>query len=100
MDAVLESLEGQEVVNIDELLELSRGKGIVIPSVLEFLNNLNDEYILANKHYVAKYDELGLTDPMIKEVIDMLEIEVSEVQAIRDLACIYRFPVKKGGWNE
>lgn len=100
MDAVLESLEGQEVVNIDELLELSRGKGLVIPSVLEFLDSLNDEYILANKRQVAKYDELGLSESMIKGVIDMLETEVSEVQAIRDLACIYRFPAKKDGWNE
>ena len=64
MDAVLESLEGQEVVNIDELLELSRGKGLVIPSVLEFLDSLNDEYILANKRQVAKYDELGLSECM------------------------------------
>lgn len=100
MDAIIDSLDGKGIINIDEVLDSCREKGVVVPNVLEFLNDLNDEYILADKYSIAKYDELELEDSIIKEAIDMLNYEVRGVQVIRDLSCVYRFPAKKNGWNE
>lgn len=86
-----ELVYSQDEVDISIISDFSKENRYNIqPSLLDYLNNCNDEFLIINSSTIRKIDTIGITEEMAK-TIDKIVYE-----KISDTLPIYNF----SGWNE
>lgn len=101
-ELIIDYISSKAVINVVDLLQYAREKGITFPSTIEFLDSLNGLVLLKNKHelFPVKELNLGATDIRIIKKLIIQDIQTNRGEAIRDLTITHKFPVPSVLWNE
>lgn len=99
-ERLLELLYSKDVFPTSDITEFAKENHMQITSLIEFLNMLNDKYLLLDKTTLASIDEIGVDIRTANEVEMLINDEISNTTPIRDLKCVSRFPQINYPWNE
>lgn len=88
------------VVSISAITAYAKRIHMTIYSTLTFLEGYFDKYLLVNSKQIASYDYIGINQEAMEEVDQILQTEVYNTMAIRELQCINQLPHINVNWNE
>lgn len=85
---------------ISEIIAFAKENHYEIYSILELLNSFNGTHLLVDRNTFATIEFIGINDDIAKNVIAILQDEVTETVLITSLKCIYRLPKINVPWTE
>ncbi len=95
-----ELINNESVIGLSTISDYAKRIHMVIPGILSFVEQYADNYLLINRDQIATYDYIGINKDMMKQIDIILQQEVTETIAIRELHCIDQLPSIKINWNE
>ena len=95
-----ELIYNESVIGLSTISDYAKRIHMVIPGILSFVEQYADNYLLINRDQIATYDYIGINKDMMKQIDIILQQEVTETIAIRELHCIDQLPSIKIKWNE
>ena len=87
-------------IAISEITAFAKDNHYEIYSILELLNSFNGTHLLMDRDTFASIEYIGINDDIAKNVISILQDEVTETELITSLECIYRLPKINVPWTE
>lgn len=87
-------------ISISEITAFAKENHYEIYSILELLNSFNGTHLLVDRNTFATIEFIGINDDIAKNVIAILQDEVTETALITSLECIYRLPKINVPWTE
>ncbi len=87
-------------IAISEITAFAKDNYYEINSILELLNSFNATHLLMDRDTLGAIGRIGITEDIAKNVISILQDEVTETELITSLKCIYRLPKIKVPWTE
>lgn len=90
----------REQVPISDITEFARENHIFIQSIIEYVNSLNDKFILLNKDILISKDSLNINSKIAKAAEQLICKEISGTVPIRNLQCVSEFPHINAAWDE
>lgn len=99
-EILLKYLHDTKNTNIDELLEFIQRIHYRADNILEMLDSLNDEYLLADQNSLVSIASSGITEEHCKVIEARILAEITKCTPIRSLVCLYNFPKLSIKWSE
>lgn len=90
----------EEEYSISDISDFARDNHFQISSMIEYLDSLNDKFLMRDINSIASIDTLGVTEEIAKEVERIIVENISDTTPIRNLTCIGLFPTINGNWSE
>ena len=87
-------------IAISEITAFAKDNHYEIYSILELLNSFNGTHLLMDRDTFASIEYIGINDDIAKNVISILQDEVTETELITSLKCICRLPKINIPWTE
>ncbi len=103
IDIIKEKFYGNHFIEIFDVLEFLKEIQHQIQSILDFLLQFNDEYLLYDKKRMVSINYLSLGSDLsviASNLESLIETEVEDYLPIRDLTCFNRFPKLNVDWSE
>ena len=95
-----EMLYSQDEFSVSDITEFARENHMQIQALIEYINSLNDRFLLADNDTLKLIEEIGLNDDIAAEIEDLIFEEITDTVPIRDLQCVSKFPHINVPWNE
>lgn len=95
-----ELLYSMDTFPVSSITEFAKENHMQIPALIEFINTLNDKYLLLDIDTLASIDEIGVDGSVASIVESYICDEIADTVLIRDLKCIHNFPKINVPWNE
>ena len=93
-------LYSMDEFSISEITDFAKENHMQIPALIEYINSLNDKFLLLNVDTLSSIDEIGINSLLASEVESLICDEITETIPIRDLQCISKLPQINVPWNE
>ncbi|MBP5287886.1 MAG: hypothetical protein J6Z08_08320 [Elusimicrobiales bacterium] len=90
----------REQLPISDITEFAKENHMFIQSIIEYINSLNDKYLLLNRDFLISIDSLNINVNVAKEVEQLIRKEISGTVPIRNLQCISELPNINAAWDE
>lgn len=90
----------REQLPISDITEFAKENHMFIQSIIEYINSLNDKYLLLNRDFLISIDSLNININIAKEVEQLIRKEISGTVPIRHLQCVSEFPHINAAWDE
>lgn len=90
----------EDEFNISEISEFSKENHFQINSLLEYINECNDEFLLINDETMMKIDRIGIDKDIAYQVENIIAESINETTPIRDLTIFARLPQIKVPWTD
>jgi len=87
-------------IAISEITAFAKDNHYEIYSILELLNSFNGTHLVMDRDTFASIERIGINNDIAKNVIAILQDEVTETELITSLECIYRLPKINVPWTE
>ena len=95
-----ELLYGMDQFSISDITTFAKENHLQIPALIEFINSLNDKYLLVNSDTLYTISEIGINSSIATEIETLVFNEISDTVPIRELQCISKFPQINVTWDE
>ena len=95
-----ELLYGMDQFSISDITTFAKENHLQIPALIEFINSLNDKYLLVNSDTLFTISEIGINSSIATEIETLVFNEISDTVPIRELQCISKFPQINVTWDE
>ena len=95
-----EEIYNEDEYMISDIRDFAKENHFQIHSILEYVNTLNDRFLMRDAETIVSIDLLDITEKKTKEVQDIILQNISETTPIRDLKCFEEFPSINGSWTE
>ena len=95
-----EFITNDDVINISSITEYAKKLHMGYPGIIALLDRYSERYLFVNNKQIASYEYIGIDTEKMKQVDKILQQEVSDTVAIRELHCINQFPSLNVNWNE
>ena len=93
-------IKNSKIVKINDIVEFCKDNHYQMTSLLNYLNTLNDRFLIISSDEIANINYTGMTEEIAKQVEQMILEEIDRCVYIADLACIHDFPKVKVPWSE
>lgn len=100
VDIISDYVMSNDIVDIDDILDLSKELHYTVYSILDFINQFNSDYLLINTHQIAKISYIGVSEKTCKEIEELIEKEVEDNIRIRDLSSIFKLKTINVPWTD
>lgn len=95
-----EMIYQEEEFLISEIRDFAKDNHFQITSMIEYLNSLNDKYMIRDIDTMASIDSMGVSEGITKEVEEIISEDLSVTTPIRNLICFGKFPKINVNWSE
>lgn len=95
-----EMLYSKDQFFVSDITEFAKDNHMHIQSIIEYVNSLNDKFLLINADNLVSIDEIGVNSIIANKVETIICNEINVTIPIRDLQCISQFPSINVSWNE
>ncbi len=85
---------------VSDITEFAKENHMQIHALIEFINSLNDKYLMVDIDTLASIEEIGIDSSIASEVEMSISREITNTKPIRDLQCFSRLPRINEPWNE
>ena len=99
-ERLLELLYSMDQFTVTDITEFAKDNHMLIRELIDFINSLNDKYLLVDVDTLISIDEIGVNSSIAAEVETLICNEISDTMPIRELQCVSRFPQINVTWNE
>ena len=99
-ERLLELLYSMDTFPVSSITEFARENHMQIPSLIEFINSLNDKYLFLDSETLASIDDIGVDSSVVSKVESCITDEITNTVLIRELKCISCLPKINVPWNE
>ena len=86
--------------NISEISEFSKENHFQINSLLEYVNECNDEFLLINDEMMMRIDRIGIDEAIAYQVENIIAESIYETTPIKDLTILARLPHIHVPWTD
>lgn len=93
-------ISGNDVLAISEIVSYANDIHFTINSLLEFLDSLNDSYLLIDDENIASFDYIGINNSIAKDIVRIAEARIEGSMFIREIDFASNFPKLNTPWNE
>ena len=96
-----EFIYNKDVIKLSEITEFARTYHMHIYSILDYVNEINDTYLLINNDMIATYDHIGINEE-IAETVEQLVVDSIGARGcyIKHLLCKNKFPELNVEWTD
>ena len=91
---------GEDEFMLNDISVFVRDNHIQLYSILDFINSLNDKYLMKNIDAIISIEKAGLSETIAQQIESIIKEEVFKTTPIRNLLCISKFPVINCEWSE
>ena len=95
-----ELLYSKDEFTLSDITEFAKENHMQIQSLIEFINTLNDKFLLTDVETVVSIDEIGVDNFIAEEIESLICDEITTTTPIRDLKCVAKFPRLRVSWTE
>ena len=95
-----EMLYSQDEFSVSDITEFARENHMQIQALIEYINSLNDKFLLTDNNTLKSIEIIGLNDDIATKMEDIILEEITDTVPIRDLQCASKFPHINVPWNE
>ena len=95
-----EMLYSQDEFSVSDITEFARENHMQIQALIEYINSLNDKFLLTDNNTLKSIEIIGLNDDIATKMEDIILEEITDTIPIRDLQCASKFPHINVPWNE
>ena len=99
-DILADYIESETVIDVDDLLDLTRELHYPVNCILDFINSFNDNNLLISAKEFAKISYIGVSKSVCEEIEMLIKDEVRDVTRIRDLSSIYKLNKVNVPWTD
>lgn len=93
-------IAGNDVISISEIASYANDIHYSIGNLLEYLDTLNDDYLLIDDENIASFDYIGIDTKIAKEIVKIIETKTDKSIFIRDVDFVSSLPKLNTPWNE
>lgn len=90
----------EEEYSISDISDFARENHLQIQSIIEYINSLNDKFMMRDIDSIASITSLGVSEEITKMIEAIITGEISETTPIRNMTCVRKFPKISGNWSE
>lgn len=90
----------EDEVAISDISEFTRENHFQMRSILEFINDCNDEFFLINSKIIKKISTIGITQEIVSKVEDIISENVTKALPIRDVLISRELPKLTVPWTD
>lgn len=90
----------EDVFAVNDISEFARENHFQIQSILDFINDCNDQFLLVNETTMMKINEIGVTEEIAHYIDSILDDEVKETMPIYQLSSWVNFPKINVQWSD
>lgn len=95
-----ELLYSMDKFSVSDITEFAKENHMQIQALIEYINSLNDKYLLLDVNTLVSIDEIGINEDIANEVEARIFDEIVGTIPIRDLHCVSKFPHINVLWTE
>lgn len=99
-ERLLELIYSSDDFTISGISEFARENHMQIQSLIEFVDSLNDKYLLRNQDTISSIASIGIDEEIAKAVETQICEEIDGTLPIRNLACLSRLPAIEYPWTD
>ena len=99
-DILTEFIDSESVIDVDDLLDLTRELHFPVNSILDFINSYNKSCLLISAKEFAHISYIGVSKNTCEEIEALIKDEVIGVTRIRDLSSIYKLKQVNVPWTD
>lgn len=100
-EQLLDFIYKHDCLLISSITDMSRKLHISIYSILEYINNINDAYLMVNIDSIATYDYIGIDEIIAQKVEDLIVSDLGNQPVyVNELQSIHMLPKINVDWNE
>ena len=95
-----EMIYEEEEYSISDISDFARENHLQIQSTIEYINSLNDKFMMRDIDSIASITSLGVSEEITKIIEAIITGEIAETTPIRNMTCVGKFPKITGNWSE
>lgn len=100
IERLQEMIYGEDEFMLNDISIFARDNHIQLYSILDFINSLNDRFLMKNSDAIISIEKAGLNEDTARQIERFIGEEVVETTPIRNLLCISKFPAINCDWSE
>ena len=100
IERLQERIYSEDEFMLNDISIFARDNHVQLYSMLDFINSLNDKYLMKNIDAIISIDKAGLNESLAQQIESIICEEVFETTPIRNLLCISKFPAINCDWSE
>jgi len=100
IERLQEMIYGEDEFMLNDISIFARDNHISIYSILDFINSLNDKFLMKSIDAIISIEKAGLNESIAQQIESIIREEVVETTPIRNLLCINKFPAINCDWSE
>ena len=100
IERLQEMIYGEDEFMLNDISIFARDNHIQLYSILDFINSLNDRFLMKNIDAIISIEKAGLNESTAQQIESIICEEVFETTPIRNLLCINKFPAINCDWSE
>lgn len=95
-----EFLYSKDEFAVSDITEFVKENRMHIISLIEYINSINDNYLLVSCDTIVSITEIGVNNSIASFIESCICNEITETTSIRNLLCISQFPTLNYSWDE
>lgn len=97
---IREMILGSDEIDISDVTEYARDNHYEISSILELMDSFNKTHGLVSQQYLGSWNFIGVDEDIANQVIELLEMNITETTLISSLECLYKLPKISVPWTD
>ena len=95
-----ELIYSEDEFRLSDISEFNKENHLQFQSMIEFINSINDKYLMKNIDTIISIEKAGITEEVVNKIETLIHGEIEQTIPIRNLVCISYFPKIKCDWSE
>lgn len=99
-DRLHDLIYSSDEFEIIEIRKFAKKNHYQIQSILDFVTNYNDDYLLINSSTLMKIDKIGITSNLAKDIDEFISTVIKDPMPIKELQIWHKLPQLKIPWTD
>lgn len=95
-----EIIYSQNEISVSDISDFVKENHMQIPSFIEYINSLNDKFLLTNLFTLMSIENIGINSDITAKIETLILEEIVDTVPIRDMTCVLKFPHINVPWDE